>query len=56
MKAKPIINDSNFPKVQSKQPLFIVRPKPSQPRLQPPAATREARSPTSSESPQKSID
>jgi hypothetical protein len=40
MKAKPIINDSNFPKVPPKQPLFIVRPKPSQMRLQPPPITR----------------
>ncbi len=40
MKVKPIINDSNFSKVQPKQPLFIVRQKPSQTKLQVPSHSR----------------
>lgn len=60
MKTKPLINDTNLPKSLSKQPLFIVRPKPSQGRLQPSAPTltltREQRAPTTAESPCKSID
>ena len=50
MKTKPLINDTNLPKSHPKQPLFIVRPKPSQGRLQPSAPTftltREQRTPT----------
>ncbi len=56
MKAKPIINELNFNKLQ-KQTLFIVRPKPSQAKLQQPSmATRELKTSVLCDTLQKSIE